>query len=119
MNPRLASLKSHLKSARNLGPVLDEFLELVESPGFLDLGRPVPAPHFDAVLQALTRKPTDPVLVVRLDREGFTHGSFRVGRQIGIVFAFDDLRMGLVAFSAGDSGWTDLYRFTVSSAVVS
>lgn len=114
MNPRLDSLKRSLQTATDLSLVLGEFLDLVESPGFLKLGRPRPAAELDDTLRRLIREKAEPLLVVRLEDEGFNHGSFHVGRRLGVLFSFDDLGMGLVALSRGKSGWTDLYRFSVA-----
>jgi len=116
MKARLASLKSHLQSATDLGPVLGEFLDLVESPGFFSAGRPKPAPRMQATLRALTGEKVGPVMVLRHDDEGFTHGSFNVGPRIGIIFSFDEIGKGLVALSGGASGQMDLFRFSATVA---
>ena len=113
MPSHLETLKARLKSARKLGPVLDEFLKLTETPGFLERGRRVTAPDLDAVVRQLGGRLTAPLLAVRLDGEGFLHGSFAVEGRMGVVFSFDELQMGLVALSTVKSGWTDLYRFTL------
>jgi hypothetical protein len=68
----------------------------------------------EAALRVLTGRKVGPVLVVRHDDEGFTHGSFRVGPRIGILFSFDEIGEGLVALSGGPSGRTDLYRFSAA-----
>lgn len=115
MDPRLASLKTHLHAATDFGPLFAEFLDLVESPGFLDRGRRVHAPALEAALQAVAGAPPDPLVTVRLDDEGFVHGSFLIGRRVGTVFAFDDPGKGLAALT-GAQGETLLYRFSVELA---
>lgn len=113
----LESLKTHLVQATDLAPVLSEFFDLAEEPDFMDQGQRVCDPVLEEIVRATALRlggQVENLLLVRVAEHGFVHGGFTVGRRMGSLFFFEEVRRGLAAAVDEGTGDTRIARFTAS-----
>lgn len=118
MHEQLEHLKQSLIQATEFAKVLEEFFDLVETPGFLDMGQRVSDEVLEEVLRVTAAQlgggRLRNVLLVSLDDHGVVHGSFTLGARMGSVLYFNDVRMGLASAVDMATGDTRMARFTAS-----
>ena len=100
----LATLKDKLIHATNFGDVMNYFFDhFGEDPDFIALGDRAEDAFLQAVFEEVGgqifggKVRVTNVLLTRLPEQQFVHGGFLLNGQLGNVFYFEDLQMGLMA----------------------
>jgi hypothetical protein len=119
----LKTLKKKLMTAGEFLDVLNYFFDhFGENPDFIALGKPTLNAMLEMVIQHTGSQMmgkqvrVSNLMLVRLPEQRFIHGGFMMDGNMGNVFYFEDIQMGLmsVVTSIG-SGETKMARLTVQS----
>ena len=112
------------RTAADFSSVFAYFFDhLVESPGFLDEGRPIHHEVLERIVAVAGRQCTEaPILacrltLVELPGKGFVHGSGWLDDRITVLFYFEDPGVGMLAVAERDGRSTKFARFVAMGLV--
>lgn len=116
---RQATLGTDGTRQGSFAALFQTFMDVADEPVLLDASKPTKDKTLKGVIEACARKlvgntalSLQGLTMLRVDRAGFTHGSFFAGGSFGTFFYFEKERQGLMAF-AQTGGVTRFTRMTV------
>jgi hypothetical protein len=112
----IEKLKNMLQTEEEFGDIFQQFMVLVDSPKFMDMGKFKKNKLLDTVIKKTMSDidmPNVMAIKIRYIRKfNFYHGSFIANFMPGNIIFFEDITMGLVSIPRDWEGNNSYFRFT-------
>jgi hypothetical protein len=112
----LENLKDMLETEEDFGAIFQQFMTLVDSPKFMNMGKRKKNKLLETVVnKALSDIDMGEIMGIRITyirTFSFYHGSFIAKMMPGNVIYFTDIKMGLITIPRDFQGNNSYFRFT-------
>lgn len=112
----LEKLKDMLQTEEDFGAIFQQFMVLVDSPKFMNMGKFKKNKLLETVIdKAMNDIDMPEVMAVKINhirKFSFYHGSFIANMMPGNVIYFADIKMGLITIPRDFQGNNSYFRFT-------
>jgi hypothetical protein len=116
INEELEKLKDMLQTEENFGAVFQQFMVLVDSSKFMNMGKFKENKLLEAVIHKTMKDIDMPevmaIIISYIKKFNFYHGSFLASMMPGNVIYFEDIKLGLISIPRDFQGNNSYFRFT-------